>query len=356
MVYKKSFETKGLSSLELDLKNIPLQISPSLDDKIYVNFFMEFENYSEDEMNTEIRKLKVNFNKEAKKITVEVKSKTIISKDQYFYNTDSGFVIKNGFSGKDPELKSKKRKSKKEILNQIKRAQLVEEVSVMSEIIKQVKKDKNSQRRKSSFSIMVPEHLILKVVAEESRIILEHEETTNLLLKMSGGSFQGRKIINSKIDVNEGTLKIEELDGGKMNLKDTSKSLIGKMNETSIEMETSKIEIGEIDRNVKIKDFNSELFLYNFSSEFKTFNFTGEYSKIYFYEPVNDYGMTAFGHNTTFHFDKNTIISKPSKKNKKSKMMDRKPKNKNPSGTINLDIIHSIFYYPTSIIINKQIP
>lgn len=355
-VYKKSFETNGVSFLDLDLKNIPLQISASLDDNIHAFFFMEFENYSKSEIKNELKKIKVDFKKGAKRITLNIKSKTVISKDQYFYNSDSGFVIKNDFENENQQQKNPKRKTKKEILNQIKTSELAEEVGLMAEIIKQVKKDKNSKRLKTSLVLMVPEQLNFKILAKETKIELEHNVTKNLSLKMTGGSFHGGKIINSRIEINGGTLKIEEVDKGKLYLKNVTGSLIGALKDTSIEIETSKIEIGEINKNVKIKDFNSELFLYNYSSNFRTFNFTGEYSKIYFYEPIKDYGINAIGHDTTFHFDKTTVISQPSKSNKKSKMMDRKPKKKNPSGIINFDIIHSIFYYPTSIIINKQTP
>jgi hypothetical protein len=353
MVYNNSFETTGVSFLDLDLKNIPLQISASLDDKIHAIFFMEFENYSKDEIKNEVKKIKVNFRKGAKKITLSIRSKTVVSKDQYFYNSDSGFVIKNDFENEKKERKTQERKTQKEILSQIRTSKLAEEVGLMAEIIKQVKKDKNSKRLKTSLILMVPKQLNFKIIAEEAKIILEHNETMNLSLKMTGGSFQGRRMINSRIVINGGTLKIEEVDKSKLYLKNVTESLIGALKDTYIEVETSKIEIGEINKNVKIKDFNSELFFYSFSSNFKEFDFTGEYSKIYFYEPITDYGINAIGHDTTFHFDKTTIISQPSKSNKKSKMMGRKPKTKNPSGIINFDIMHSIFYYPTSVIINK---
>lgn len=356
MVYKNSFEAKEVSFLELDLKNIPLQITTSLDDTIHAVFSMEFENYSENEFKTEIKKLKVNFKKEGKKIILSVKSKTVISERTYSYNSDSGFVINHDFGGEKQKQKTQKRKSKKEIVNLIRAAEITKVGSLMAGIIKQVKNDKKAKIKKASFVLKVPKHLILSIQAEESRIVLEHEETTNLSLNLSDGSFQGRKMINSKIVVKDGSLKIEKVEGGNIKLKNVSKSLIGSATYTYIEAESSKIEIGEIQKNVKIQDFNSEFFLYNFSSDFEQFDLAGEYSKIHFYEPTDDYGMNAVGHDTTFHFGNSTVISQPSKSNKKSKMMDRKPKTKDPSGNINFNIVHSIFYYPTSIKINKEIP
>lgn len=354
MVYKKSIEAKEISFLELDLKNIPLQISLSLDDTIHAVFSMEFENYSVNEFKTEIKKLKVNFKKESKKILLSIKNKTVISKRSYSYN--SGFVINKDFWDEKQEQKTQKRKSKKEIVSLIRAAEITKVGSLMAGIIKQVKNDKNTKIKKASFILKVPKHLILSIQAEESRIVLEHEETTNLSLNLSDGSFQGRKMINSIIEVKDGSLKIEKVEGGKIKLKNASKSLIGSATNTDIEAESSKIEIGEIEKNVKIQDFNSEFFLYNFSSDFGQFNLAGEYSKIHFYEPKDDYEMNAVGHDTTFHFGKSTVISQPSKSNKKSKMMDRKPKTKDPSGNINFNIVHSIFYYPTSIKINKETP
>ena len=353
-VYKKSYETEGLSSIVLKTKNIPLQILPSLDSKIHINFDMEFNNYTKNEIKNEIKKLKISSKKDTKKIVFSLKSSTLIS--QYSFSSYSGVRIRTNFSSNKKKKSPQERKSKSEIIDQIKINQLTKNVDAMVEIIKQVKNDKKAKRQKAFFVIMIPEHLTLIIDAKETRIVLAHKKTTSLSLKMIDGSFQGKEIINSIIDVNGGSLKIEKINGGKLNLKNATKNLIGELKESNLKIETSKIEIGEVGKNVTIQDFNSELFLYNFLPNFKEFNFTGEYSKIHFYEPTDDYGMTALGHNTTFHFDGNTVISQPSKKNKKSKMMDRQPKKKNPSGNINFDLIHSIFYYPTSIIINKQTP
>ena len=351
-IYKNEIEVKKATILKLYVKNIPLKIIESLDNTIYLDFVMKFKNYTKKEMNSYKKKLKIKKTLIGDTLSLTIKSPVEIYRSVFAPSSGFDIVIPNNLWHAFKDKEKNKKKTKEEIINQIFKEELNQE-SMSSVLLKQLKKDKKAKLKTAHFTLRIPKRLKFKIDAIESVIRIEGLNLNGAELNLNKGSIWLNKIINSKINIKDADLKVVEVEGGSINLLNATKNLIGSVKQTSIEAESAKIEIGEIGKNVTIQDFNSELFLYSFSSNFQKFSFIGEYSKIHFYEPIEDYGLSAFGHNTTFHYDKMKIVSQPSKSNKKSKMMDRKPKTKNPSGIINFDIMHSIFYYPTSIIINK---
>ncbi len=169
----------------------------------------------------------------------------------------------------------------------------------------------------------------------------------NLILTLDGGYFKGNKLIGSRtsIGANNASLKIAQLEVGGLALSNVNKCLIGSIKNAVITSELSKIEIGEVQENVSIIDFNSEYFFYNYSPNFRTTSFTGQYSKVHLYESLLGYTLKAFGYNTVFHFGDMESKSGPKKDDTKSLMLEikRRPEEKS-SGNLDFDIIHGIMY------------
>lgn len=345
-VLNKSFDIGSAKIIELDLKNIPLTILPSKDNKIHIDFKMDFKGFSEQEIKAKKAKVKFNKSMHSNSISLSIKSETTISPSHFF--STKAIVIddaKNFVSlSENKEEKKDKRKSKADIINEIITTPLEDE-SFLSQITKQIENDKDAKVQKAHFLIRVPEKLQLKIKAQGVRLTSKIGESKNLKLKMNGSSFKARKLSDATILIKNASLKVEEIESGSYNLKDVSNCLLGSIKTVIFESETSKIEIGEIHQNVKIKDFNSELFLYNFSNDFKKFDLKSEYTKVHFFHPKNDFSQMVIGNNTVHHFGNLKINMQPNKNGKKVRMMSRDKKGKGKyAGHIDFDIIHGIIY------------
>jgi len=346
ILYNDQIDVKKATEISLDIKNIPLKIIESLDNTIYIDFSMKFKNHSEKEINSYKKKLKIVKKVIGKTINLTIQSKNKISPVN-FELSDGFYLTIPNTEIKDLNNEIGERKTKKQIVSQIFTKELKDQSFAVT-LLNAIKKDKKAQIREAYFTLRIPKHLKFKIEAKETSLIFEGMSINDANVTMTKGNFQGEKIVNSKFNLKDTELKVVEFIGGNVKLLNVLKSLIGSVQKTHLEIESSKIEIGEVGESVSVQDFSSELFFYNFSSDFKDFKLTGEYSKIHFYEPIEDYSMTVVGNDTTFYHDGNTIVSQPSKENKKFKMMVRKPKkDKHFSGKIKFDITHSIFYYST---------
>lgn len=354
VLYNDSFDAKSISVIDLDLRNIPIQILPSLDTRISIQLSVNYKNFSKKEFQKIFPKVTVKKHQNQNVLNLKIVSDKTIPTTYYASNIDLKIDDSKLFKNKKKSDKFK-RKTKQEIISEIAINTLKEE-SILGVLFKKVEEDKKAKNYRPKFILLIPKDKTIKINAYGTQIKLEQDQVNQLTLNMNKGGFTARKLLSPKITINNAPLRVEQIDNGNVALKDGGNSLIGSISKTTLKTEATFLKVGLIGNKVKFNDFNSEIYLYNFSSKFHEFHFTGDYSKIHFYEPTDDYGMNVFGNNTTFYFDKNSIISQPTKSNKKSKMMDRKPKKNNPSGFINFEITHSIFYYPTSIIINKQVP
>lgn len=339
IVLKKSFNLDSENILKLDLKNVPLTILESNDGKIHVDFSMEFKGFSKDEIKNEVAKVKFNKDNSDNIISLSFKSDTRISNYAFITNSPLSVSFPDPPNGLKNKMSLKKTKS--DVLDEIK-------LKTTDNIFKeQIKNDKSAKTQKAHFYISIPKYLMLRIEAHESNIISELDVLKNLILTLDVGLFKGNRLIGSRtsISANNASLKIVQLDVGGLALSNVNKCLIGSIKNADITSELSKIEIGEIQENVKIQDFNSELFLYNFSDNFKTFELNAEYSKVNFYQPENDFSYLAIGNNTVNHFDNITVNMQPNKKGKKVKMVKRKKKGIGKyAGHILFDIVHGVIY------------
>ncbi|MET2986410.1 hypothetical protein [Aureibaculum conchae] len=341
-VLKESIDIGTAKFLQIDIENVPLTILPSSDNRIHIDFSMEFKGFSEKEIKNNLSKVKFNKNITLDKIVLSIKSKTTISPAEFI--SDAPLIISSATSSKSLDNKKRVKKTKKDILESIKSTSS-KEGNFMSSILKQIENDENAQVKKSHFFLYIPDYLSLKIIAQRARITSSMPKSENLNLDMNGSFFKARTLIMSNLLLKNASLLVEEIEGGNYTLNNSSNSFIGSVKNAILTLDLSKLEVGEIQENVEIKDFNSELFFYNFSNNFKTFKLNAEYSKIHFYHPESDFSYLAIGNNTVSYFDNITINMQPNKTGKKEKMVARKKKGIGKyAGHIYFDIIHGVIY------------
>ena len=171
--------------------------------------------------------------------------------------------------------------------------------------------------------------------------------TNEISMSLKHGFFKGKQLSNerNKFKIEDANFKTESLRGGSYDFINVRQGLIGSIDKVIITSEFSKIEIGEIRKDVLITDFNSEYWLYNWSKNFQQFDLYSQYSKLYYFYPDTDYSLTVVGNNTVNYVGTMKISMQPTKKGEKFLMMDRKAKNNGVfAGAINLDIIDGIIY------------
>jgi len=357
IVFKDSFDVKDISIINLDLKNIPVQILPSLDDTIIIDFSVKYKNFSKKELEKILPKVEIKKSQNKNVLSIKIHSNETISSAYYDYVSDVELKIDGLklFETKKRDDKFK-RKTKQEVLKELARKGLEEE-SVIDVLLKKIKENKETRSYLPRFVLYIPERLIFKIKADETRIELKHSCANKMILEMNKGSFTAKKLTNSTINITDASLKVQYIGKGNFDLKNASTSLIGSIKSTKLKMDSSFLKIGEIGEIVEINDFNSEIFLYNFTSNFKQFNFTGEYSKIHFYKLKNDYSFKVIGNNTLSKMGDFTVSMQPTKTGKKFTMMERKKKKKGIyAGHIDFDIIHGIIYSHNETFIKSKTP
>jgi len=116
---------------------------------------------------------------------------------------------------------------------------------------------------------------------------------------------------------------------------------IGKLKNTSINSEFTKVEIGEIGKKVEIVDFTSKYLIHNFSKGFGNFKMNTEYSEINLFFPEDkEYYIDTFGHDTFHRFDGVKGAVTTSLKNESTKMLVI-GKETNPN-KIRINTVHGI--------------
>ena len=357
-VFDKSISVENFKNLDLHIENIALDIRKSKDEKVHLDFKLELDNFSKKEKEEFINQIKFEQNTFNDKLSFTIKSKEEIAKRQMFPDEriTGGDLSKLLRSTMKKYVKfNSERKTKKGII--IGHNGFFEEYAEYYVLKEKLAKSKKVKYLKSFFTIYVPENLLdnLNIKAKECRFNFGELELKNLNLFTDGGYLNISKLTKSKITCWNGAVFLGEVDSSIIVGRSTTNILIGGIANSNLIAEYTKVEIGEVGVYNDIKDFNSKIYLYNFIDHFKKFNFKGEYSEIHFYEPEKEYTMVCRGHDATYFFNTDTIVSQPSKTGKKSKMMERKRKNdKEFSGDIQFDIVHTKFYYPTEVKINKK--
>ncbi|BAO76707.1 hypothetical protein WPG_2477 [Winogradskyella sp. PG-2] len=358
-VLKKSVEVDKNTSVVLNFQNIYLAIEESTDGKIHFDYAMEFEGYSKKEIQKKLNELVAEVSSSDNHVTLKAKSINQITFSYFELKSDHGLYIEGDFF--DMKKDSVIRKSKDSLLGQIKNNNRTKWSKNPLEYIngrfKKMDKDgKLSNIRKgnvdimrSQFVIKVPPFVKLNINAQNSGVHFRIDMQNELSISIKEGTLKTKALMNTYnvIRIDNANFEAEAISGGAYNFKNVKNGKIGSVQQVKIDSEFSKLEIGEIGKNISITDFNSEYWFYNWSDFFDRFNLYSEYSKIHFWYPRKNHSIKVIGNNTINLLGNNKfeINMQPTSKGEKYTMMTKEP---NPgetlSGRVFFDIVHGIIY------------
>ncbi|MBU2928516.1 hypothetical protein [Winogradskyella psychrotolerans] len=355
-IYSESFTIDKTTTAIFNLDNMTVALEESTDGKVYVDYIMEFDGYSKKEINSFLDEINVEAGKYDNHITLTASSENKVSIETYEFKTTDAITINQSFF--EPKKDSVSRKSLDGLRLEIEQDNHSVQRNSLKYINDRFKKvDKNGKvtnfkkggvkMMRSRFTIKIPPHLKLTINAKESGLYIRHHLRNELTGTLIGGTMKAKEISNpyNNLKIENATMEALAIDGGDFEFINLKNSKIGSIQNTKITSEFSKFEIGEIQKNVTITDFNSEYYFYNWAKDFKRFNLYSEYSKIHFFYPKLDYSFKVIGNNTKNFIGKYTIEMQPTKKGEKFNMMERKLQGKGEfSGEIFFDIIHGIIY------------
>ncbi|REE24347.1 hypothetical protein DFQ09_104118 [Winogradskyella pacifica] len=355
-IHTESFTADRNTTAIFNLDNITVALEESTDGNLHVDYIMEFDGYSKKEINAFLDEIKVEVGKFDNHITLSASSKNKISIETYEFKTTDAITINQSF------FESKKDSVSRKSLDALRLEIEQNNHSIQSNSLKYIndrfkKVDKNGnisnfkkggvKMIRSRFIIKIPPYLKLTVNAKESGLYIGYHFRNELTGTLIGGTLKTKEISNpyNKFKIENATLETIAIEGGDFEFINVKNGKIGSVQNTKITSEFSKVEIGEIQNNTTITDFNSEYYFYNWDSNFKRFNLYSEYSKIHFFYPDLDFSFKAIGNNTKNFVGNYKIEMQPTSKGEKYSMMERKPSGKgNFSGEIYFDIIHGIIY------------
>ncbi|WP_422107766.1 hypothetical protein [Winogradskyella sp.] len=350
-IYKESFATDNNTTLVLNLESTGVKIIGSPDDKVHIEYTMEFNNYRKKRMKEAIDRLKISGKKEGNKITYTAKSKNMFHRyDRHYYFEDlliGRLAKKDSMRFEKPKVV---RKSLDSVVEEIKQSDFLHRKRMLRAINREprpVKRKKNTKLIISKMVIMIPSHIHVRATAENSSMYFDDDFQNRLTLNARNSKLKFKSVGNplNILDVDNGNFWAQEITDGSYSFANSRSVTIAKLSNAEINSEFTKVQVGEIGKNVKLVDFNSEYFLYNWAKDFEHFELTSEYSKVHLFSPKLDYHFIAFGNNTKSFTGAHQVNMSATKKNEKEKMIERNPKGNNHfSGEIYFDIMNGIIY------------
>jgi len=357
-ILKRSVEVDKNTSIVLNFDNIYVAIEESTDGKIHFDYSLEFDGYSKKDVQKQLDMISAKVTNFDNGVTLKAKSDNQITFERIQFTAAHGISIdeRNFNSKKDTII----RKSKDSLLIEIKKNNKLDwkgsSLKYINERFKRIGKDgKLSNFRKgnmdimrSQFIIKIPPFVKININAKNSGIYFRNDVSNEMSVKLNSGKFIGKILYNAynRIKIEDANVEVEAIFGGDFDFKNVKNGKIGSVQNTKIKSEFSKVEIGEIDKNTTITDFNSEYWFYNWSTDFERFYLYSEYSKIHFFYPKLDFSLKVIGNNTKSFLGNDVIINmQPTSKGEKYTMMTNDAEDPNKvSGNIYFDIIHGIIY------------
>lgn len=352
LVLKDVFETDENTMLNIDVDNVSIEIEESSDSKIRLDYRIVFKKDSEDLIYKVFKDIDAKVSKTGNVVNLEVKNSAFLRE---IYSLDVNPMIN---LERFKKLMNNYMKTRKEIplLYRSKEAFLSEiEFSLGSDVndyFKRLKKDnpnknfgESGRKFKQKFIIKVPKNLKIKIKALHSKITFLYDLDRPMEVSTFLTYLKFKKINNAenKFNLTNGIFQSKEIIGGVYNLKDLRKTAIGSISNAKIDAETSRIQIGEIGSNVTVNDLNSKLYFYNMSRNFSKLNITGDYSELTLYKVKNsNYSMNVFGKNTVLNMDNKKTTFGVSGDEKMTKILEKKAKNANPYGNIEVVLKNGI--------------
>ncbi len=352
-LFKKSFEASSIDIIELNVKNIPLDINESNDSKVHINFELKFKNYKEEEIDSITALFQFSSRKLEKRIVCDFSSEKEVSKLKYDLNSPKSKEISNHFEKNIKQWLTfrKSIKTKAEILENYDKNLMKE---YFYELKKKAKESEKGKILELSFLVSIPNKLKsnLRFKALQSRMNFSNLYLKNLDGFVDDSYLKIRSIEGSNLLCHNGSVLLGEVESSIVKVRSVSGVTIGGISNSNLITENTDVQIGEIEARVDVKDYNSKIFLYNFSNDFKTFDFKGEYSTVNFYKPKNDFTLKVYGHSTIFKYGE--IEQKHEIKNKNKLMFKMKRKlTKDFAGNINFNLVNSKFNLPDFVIRKK---
>jgi len=355
-IYSKVFDVNAQTTAIFNLDDSSIVIEPSEDDKVHLNYDIEFDGFSKKEVDSLIDRVKVNATMFDNHISLKVNN--IMKSHEYFTYNGTGSLFMDDLL--KPKRVNKKdsivRKLKDSILREIRvknNKKPLDSIGSWFKIkeengkVKSLKELGSVKIINGRFVIKVPSFVKLTVNAKSSYITFFGEINNELSVSLKHGKLNAQQLTNAnnKFKIEDAGFEVEELKNGNYTLNNISKGLIGSIYNTKISSEFSKIEIGEIQLNTTIIDFKSEYWFYNWAINFKRFDLYSQYSKIHYFYPKSDYSLKVVGNNTVNHIGKTKITMQPTRNGKKFNMMERKPRGEGIfAGTMSFDIVHGVIY------------
>ncbi|WP_225035480.1 hypothetical protein [Winogradskyella sp. SM1960] len=355
-VHSETFTADKNTTAILNLDNVTVALEESVDGKVHVDYIMEFDGYSKKEIKSFLEEIKVEAGKFENHISLSASSKSKISMETFeFKTTDAISINQSFFESKKDSIFRKPLDSLRAEIEQNNRTITSNSLKYINDRFKKV--DKNGKvtnfrkggikMMRSRFVIKIPPYLKLTVNAKESGLYVRNNLRNELTVTLNGGTLISKLISNpyNKFQIDNATIEVLGIDGGDFEFKNVKNGKIGTLENAKITSEFSKVEIGEIQQNTTITDYNSEYWFYSWTKDFGRFDLYSEYSKVHFFYPKLDYSFKVIGHNTKNFIGKHQINMQPTSNGEKYRMMEKKSNGKGDfSGEIFFDIIHGIIY------------
>lgn len=358
-ILKRSVKVDKNTSVILNFENIYVAVEESTDGKIHFDYKIEFEGYSKKEIQKKLNEVAAELSNSDNHVTLKAKSLNQITFQSFKLTSDHGLYIEDDLFNKKSD--SVMRKTKDSLLGQIRNNNRTHWSKNPLEFIngrfKKIDKEGNlSNIRKgnvdilrSQFVVKIPPFVKLNINAKNSGVHFRNDMQNELSITTKQGTLKAKALENlyNIIRIDNANFEAERISGGSYNFKNVKAGKIGSTDRVKIDSEFSRIEIGEIDTNTIITDFNSEYWLYNWSDNFERFNLYSEYSKIHLFYPKANHRMKVVGNNTKSLIGKNKfeINMQPQSKGEKYTMMTKEPHpGERLTGHIFFDIVHGIIY------------
>ncbi len=351
-IYKENFTTNDNTTLVLNLKNTTAQVLESPDDNVYIEYTKEFKNVRKKIKERQLKHLIVSGKKEGNKITYSSKVRSNIG--DRFYNYEELVIGRLGekITDSDSIQKLIHRKSIDSVLQDIKLSELTRRNKIRK--VLNIKPRQVERRNKNTSNIIIskmvikiPKDIHVRATLENSNLVFIDDFYNRATMNVRNTRLRFKKVGNpmNVFDVDNGYFNAETVLNGKYDFANAKEVRIGRLSNSFINTEFTKVEIGEIGENNKIIDFNSEYFFYNWTEDFNTFNLNSEYSKIHIFKPKTNYGFKVFGNNIKsltkgFNTDLQSNAS-----GEKYLVLEQKPiEDEFSTGQIDFNMVNGIIY------------
>ncbi|AQS94602.1 hypothetical protein BXQ17_11205 [Polaribacter sp. BM10] len=344
LVLKESYNVDNYTTLDIDIDNVSIVFEESNDNKIHFDYFILFDEDSKKTQFKVFNGLNASSVKTDNTVKLNVKNSMYLGE---LYSLDIGLeaykkYIRDIFS--TIKKNQYQYKSKDSLLKEIG----FSKGSYVDDYFKKLKienpnKDwgKSVRKFKQYFAIKVPKYVKIKIKTLHSKIEFKYDIEKSFILNSFKTHLKFKKILGkeNRIIASNGIFQAEEINNGRIEFLDMNKVVIGEVSNMSIATETSKIQIGEVGKNVDFNDFNSKLYLYNFSKNFTKFNLKGDYSKLSFYKVVEtNFSMDISGHNTVLNMNEIKASFGVNKEEKLIKILQKK-RNENVPFLGNIEVV-----------------